>query len=118
MSVSWSELSLLESRGYVTGYTVFYEPVTTTEAPVKRRRQSDGGGGGGGEVSVPGGETSVEIDGLEAALHYTVSVSASTDGGSGPRSDDSVATGAHAHTYTCIRTYIRACDNVLTGACV
>ena len=74
ITVSWTPLNLVEARGFISSYTVFYDLVTS------RKRQMSGG-----MKIVLGNESSTTIDGLENT-DYNVSVVASTVAGGGSRS--------------------------------
>ena len=80
MVVSWSPISLVEARGFPTGYIVTY-----TSSPGKRRRKRQGSEGGTKTVSKD--ETSVNIDELDSDRQYSVSVAATTAAGTGVASD-------------------------------
>ena len=73
ITVSWTPLNLVEARGFIRSYTVFYDPITS------RKRQLSGG-----MKTVPENESSTIIDGIENR-DYNVGVVANTVG-DGPRS--------------------------------
>ena len=75
MVVSWTPLSYVEARGFISHYTVAYSPQTSGG----RMRQATGQ-----TVTVPGMDSSTTtIDNLDPGTVYSVQVSATTGGGSG-----------------------------------
>ena len=77
MTVSWSPISLVEARGFPTGYIITYSSTSD-----ERRRQVEGG-----TRTVSADETSVTIDGLNSERQYAVSVAATTVAGAGDSSN-------------------------------
>ena len=75
MKVSWSLLTLVEARGWITNYTVYYKPRPAS-------------GGQYNFTTVPHNLTSVVIGGLLSEETYVVQVSASTAAGEGVRSEE------------------------------
>ena len=75
MTVSWNLLTLVEARGFVRNYTVFYSPVSSGSKRQQTRAMF--------EVTVDGNTT---IGGLNESLVYSVQVSANTGAGTGARS--------------------------------
>ena len=74
MVVSWTPLSYVEARGFISHYTVAYSPQTSGG----RMRQATGQ-----TVTVPGMDSSTTtIDNLDPDTVYSVQVSATTGGGS------------------------------------
>ena len=73
MVVSWTPLSYVEARGFISHYIVAYSPQTSGG----RKRQATGQ-----TVTVPGMDSSTTtIDNLDAGTVYSVQVSATTGGG-------------------------------------
>ena len=73
MMVSWTPLSYVEARGFISHYTVAYSPQTSDG----RKRQATGQ-----TIDVPGMDSSTtRIEGLVPDTVYTVKVSATTGGG-------------------------------------
>ena len=73
MVVSWTPLSYVEARGFISHYTVAYSPQTSDG----RKRQDNGQ-----IITVPGMNSSItRIVGLDPDTVYTVQVSATTGGG-------------------------------------
>ena len=75
MIVSWTALSLVESRGHIIYYTVNYWPASSSE-DIK-------------SINVPHNITRVEISDLLYGETYTVQVSASTSVGKGQSANSS-----------------------------
>ena len=74
MVVSWTPLSYVEARGFISHYTVAYSPQTSGGR--KRQATSD-------TVTVSGMDSSTAtIDNLDPDTAYSVQVSATTGGGS------------------------------------
>ena len=74
MVVSWTPLSYVEARGFISHYTVAYSPQTSGG----RKRQDTGQ-----TIDVPGMDSSTtRIVGLDPNTVYYVQVSATTGGGS------------------------------------
>ena len=75
IKVSWSALSLIEARGFITNYTVIVQPVQLTSSNRKREETSK-------LLRVTtssSNETSIVIrSSLDPTLDYVISVSAST----------------------------------------
>ena len=92
MVVSWTPLSYIEARGFISHYTVAYSPQTSGG----RKRQATGQ-----TIDVPGMDSStVTIDNLDLETGYSVSISGTTGGGVG---DMSVPTNlAPAPTGDCV----------------
>ena len=63
--VSWSPLTLAQTRGFLTGYTI-----TLTPTPISRKRQNNG------IVTAMAGPTatSIVVTGLNPTLQYSVTV--------------------------------------------
>ena len=73
MVVSWTPLSYVEARGFISHYTVAYSPQTSGG----RKRQATSQ-----TVTVPGMDSSTTtIDNLDPDTAYSVQVSATTGGG-------------------------------------
>ena len=73
MVVSWTPLSYIEARGFISHYTVAYSPQTSGG----RKRQD-----ASQTVTVPGMDSSTTtIDNLDPDTVYSVQVSATTGGG-------------------------------------
>ena len=73
MVVSWTPLSYVEARGFISNYTVAYSPQTSDG----RKRQDNGQ-----IITVPGMNSSItRIVDLDPDTVYTVQVSATTGGG-------------------------------------
>ena len=78
MVVSWTPLSYIEARGFISHYTVAYSPQTSGG----RKRQATGQ-----TIDVPGMDSStVTIDNLDPETGYSVSISGTTGGGVGEMS--------------------------------
>ena len=78
MVVSWTPLSYVEARGFISHYTVAYSPQTSDG----RRRQATGQ-----TIDVPGMDSStVTINNLDPETGYSVLVSGTTEGGVGEMS--------------------------------
>uniref|UniRef100_UPI00358F579C interleukin-6 receptor subunit beta-like n=1 Tax=Myxine glutinosa TaxID=7769 RepID=UPI00358F579C len=69
VTVQWSSLRLLERRGFVHHYKVYYGVESLSKY-----------------VEVPGNQRSVVLSGLKAGSHYLMRVSAVTGAGEGPHS--------------------------------
>ena len=77
MVVSWTPLSYVEARGFISHYTVAYSPQTSG-----RKRQDSVQ-----TVTVPGMDSStVTISNLDPETGYSVLVSGATEGGVGEMS--------------------------------
>ena len=76
MEVSWSGISLVQARGFPTGYVITYSSSPSTRG--RRKRQEERG-----TITVSNEETSVNIDGLDTNRQYSVSVAATTVAGVG-----------------------------------
>ena len=76
MRVSWSALTPVEARGYISHYTVFYWPASDSQLVMYTTTAHD--------------VTVVVIGGLIAGETYTVQVSATTGAGSGERSSETI----------------------------
>ena len=73
MVVSWTPLSYVEARGFISHYTVAYSPQTSDG----RKKQATGQ-----TIDVPGLDSStVTINNLDPETGYSVSVSGTTGGG-------------------------------------
>ena len=78
MVVSWTPLSYVEARGFISNYTVTYSPQTSDG----RKRQAIIK-----TVDVPGMDSSsVTIANLDPSIVYSVQISATTGGGTGESS--------------------------------
>ena len=76
MVVSWTPLSYVEARGFISHYTVAYSPQTSGG---RKRQELDTM-----FQTVPGMDSSTTtIDNLDPDTAYSVQVSATTGGGSG-----------------------------------
>ena len=84
MIVTWMPLSLEQARGFITGYTVSYEPAPNTGGRRKRHH-------GPNDETVSG--TSATIGGLTPNVAYSVTVRANTAAGAGVTSDPVIASG-------------------------
>jgi len=84
MIVTWTPLSLEQAHGFITGYTVSYEPAPNTGG--RRKRQA-----GPRAETVSG--TPATIGGLTPNVAYSVTVRASTAAGAGVTSDPIIASG-------------------------
>ena len=73
IGVSWSPLSLVEARGWITNYTVYYSPTSSKQY---------------NSTTVSHNLTSVVIGGLMPEVTYVVQVSASTAAGEGEKSEE------------------------------
>ena len=82
MTVTWTVLTLEQARGFITGYTVSYEPASNTGG--RRKRDSE-------ETSVS--EPPAPIGGLSPNLAYSVTVRANTAAGAGVSSEPITASG-------------------------
>lgn len=81
MVVSWTPLTYVEARGFISNYTVIYFP----QAGVNKRQTP---GGGGGRVNVTGMESNMTtIRGLDPNTDYGVQMFAANGAGEGGRSD-------------------------------
>lgn len=83
MTVTWTPLTLMEARGFVTGYTVRASPAMST-----RKRQDNG------EIVkvFPSDASSGTLTTLQQGVTYGVTVSASTSAGEGDSSITETAT--------------------------
>ena len=79
MRVSWSALTPVEARGYLSHYTVFYWPASDSHLIMT--------------TTTAHNVTSVVIGGLIAGETYTVQVSATTGEGSGEKSAEKTLSG-------------------------
>ena len=77
--VSWTPINILEARGHISNYTIYYT------AQLNRMRQARD------SVTVPATNSNATITGLDPALDYRVTVSASTDVGRSNESTEVVA---------------------------
>ena len=75
MTVSWSMLTVVEARGFVRNYTIFYFTVSSERQLLNA--MSD---------TVDGNTNKIYIDGLNESLVYSVQMSANTGAGTGARS--------------------------------
>jgi len=75
MLISWDLPTLVESRGFIVSITITYTPIME---PARRRKRQVV------TIEVSGNSTSVVIGGLNPDLQYSVTVSVSTVGGTGP----------------------------------
>ena len=74
MTVSWTKLTLIEARGFISNYTIAYYPIS-----MSRKRQSNI------MLKVVSSESnSAIIDGLDENSAYAVQMSANTGAGEGP----------------------------------
>ena len=77
MNISWSPIPLIESRGFILSYTIYYRQLASS------KRQS-------GSISVTGEQSYGIVGGLDASSQYNVYVKASTSAGSSENSDSVV----------------------------
>ena len=78
MVVSWTPLTISESRGFITNYTVFYSPqVSTTKQQELNTMQK----------AVSGDVNRTTIDNLDPNTAYDVQLSANTKAGSSSLSE-------------------------------
>ena len=84
MNVTWMPISLEEARGFITNYTVTYEPAPSTGGPQKRDNDRS-------SVTVKG--TMAVIGGLSPNLAYSVTVRANTAAGMGVASEPTTVSG-------------------------
>ena len=78
MMVSWTPLSYVEARGFISHYTVSYSPQTSDG---RKRQATDQ------TIDVPGMDSStVTISNLDPETGYSVLVSGTTGGGVGEMS--------------------------------
>ena len=90
MVVSWTPLSYVEARGFISHYTVAYSPQTSDG----RKRQATGQ-----TATVPGTNSSAtRIEGLHTDTVYSVQVSATTGGGTSELSIPEVPEGMKTST--------------------
>ena len=74
-TVSWTKLTLIEGRGFISNYTIAYYPTSMS----RKRQQSNS------MYKVVSSESnSAIIDGLDENSAYAVQMSASTGAGEGP----------------------------------
>ena len=93
MVVSWTPLSYVEARGFISHYTVAYSPQTSDG----RKRQATGP-----TVTVQGMDSStVTISNLDPETGYSVSISGTTGGGVGEMSVP-ITNSAPAPTGDCV----------------
>ena len=75
MTVSWTKLTLIEARGFISNYTIAYYPTSMS----RKRQQSNS------MYKVVSSESnSAIIDGLDENSAYAVQMSANTGAGEGP----------------------------------
>lgn len=84
MNVTWMPISLEEARGFITNYTVTYEPAPSTGGLQKRDHDRS-------LVTVKG--TMAVISGLSPNLAYSVTVRANTAAGMGVVSEPTTVSG-------------------------
>ena len=76
MNVSWTQLTLMEARAFITEYSISYKTARSS-----RRQQTT-------PVvhKAPADSSSTVVDGLDPSADYLVSLSAATSVGLGPAS--------------------------------
>ena len=108
MTVSWTPLTLVESRGIVDFYQVFFSNESS------QRKQQNGNTCSSSPCEVPGDSNSVVITGLDSSVDYSVSVSAVNDVDEGPTSDPVTAEGEYmlliVATHTTLKVKKMSCS--------